>query len=142
MRVVRFYVSCLLLLLFLLFLLPRPQRAATSSVSLPDLNRDHLSPVFPAGPPLQPYALNAPRRTSVPSVPCRTSTSEHMSERMSEDMSERMTDRMSKRLSENMSERMLENMSENPPAAPACLLKRGLMMDCLSVLCFAYMAPS
>ena len=81
-RVLRFYVSCLLLLLFLLFLLPRPQRAATSSV---------------------------PCRASVPSVYCRTSTSEHMSERM----------------------------SENPPAAPACLLKVGLddgLLVCTSLL--------
>ena len=70
-----------------------PQRAAAS--------------VFPAGP--QP-------RPSEPSVPCRTSTSEHMSEhipeRLSEDMSERRSDRMAESLSEIMAERMSENMPE------------------------------
>ena len=72
-RVVRFYVSCLL------SSSPPPQRRpSTHSVlcrtstttihaqcSLPDLNHDHPRPVFPAGP--QP-------RPSTPSVPCRTST--------------------------------------------------------------------
>ena len=69
-RVVRFYVSCLLL--------PRPpprpprppRRPCPTAISdlqcsLPDLNHDHPRPVFPAGP--QP-------RPSTPSVPCRTST--------------------------------------------------------------------
>ena len=79
-RVVRFYVSCLLLS----SPPPRPPRPpaqprpSTHSVlcrtstttihaqcSLPDLNHDHPRPVFPAGP--QP-------RVSPPSVPCRTST--------------------------------------------------------------------
>ena len=60
-RVVRFYVSCLLLLLLLLAFSPR----LLSSGSLPDLNHDHHRPVCPAGP--QP-------RPSPPSVPCRTST--------------------------------------------------------------------
>ena len=78
-RVVRFYGSCLLLLVrpssFLLppssFLLPSSSspRSSTSTIyvqcSLPDLNHDHPCPVFPAGP--QP-------RPSTPSVPCRTST--------------------------------------------------------------------
>ena len=93
-RVVRFYVSCLLLLLLLLrllrLLLPRPppppprppchpcrpcrprrpRRPCSTAIrdpqcSLPDLNHDHPRPVFPAGP--QP-------RPSTPSVPCRTST--------------------------------------------------------------------
>ena len=90
-RVVRFYVSCLLLSsspLLLLLLLnrdprrtvftvgpqPRPStpsvpcRTSTTTIpaqcSLPDLNHDHPRPVFPAGP--QP-------RVSTPSVPCRTS---------------------------------------------------------------------
>ena len=76
-RVVRFYVSCLLpaclppasfrrllspaasCLVLLLFVNCDPQ------CSLPDLNHDHPRPVFPAGP--QP-------RSSTPSVPCRTST--------------------------------------------------------------------
>ena len=90
-RVVRFYVSCLLLsssplLLLLLNRDPRrtvfsvgpqprpstpsvPCRTSTTTIpaqcSLPDLNHDHPRPVFPAGP--QP-------RPSPPSVPCRTST--------------------------------------------------------------------
>ena len=92
-RVVRFYVSCLLLLssprLLLLLLnrrlllavqipvgtagpplrAPDPCRNSTATIhaqcSLPDLNHDHPRPVFPAGP--QP-------RPSPPSVPCRTST--------------------------------------------------------------------
>ena len=90
-RVVRFYVNCLLLLLLLLLLrllrllLPppppprpprhpchpcRPRRPCSTAIrdpqcSLPDLNHDHPRPVFPAGP--QP-------RPSTPSVPCRTST--------------------------------------------------------------------
>ena len=89
-RVVRFYVSCLLLsssplLLLLLNRDPRrtvfsvgpqprpstpsvPCRTSTTTIpaqcSLPDLNHDHPRPVFPAGP--QP-------RVSTPSVPCRTS---------------------------------------------------------------------
>ena len=88
-RVVRFYVSCLLLssspLLLLLNRDPRrtvfsvgpqprpstpsvPCRTSTTTIpaqcSLPDLNHDHPCPVFPAGP--QP-------RVSTPSVPCRTS---------------------------------------------------------------------
>ena len=62
-RVVRFYVSCLLLSSSpLLLLLNRDPR---SQCSLSDLNHDHPRPVFPAGP--QP-------RPSPPSVPCRTST--------------------------------------------------------------------
>ena len=76
-RVVRFYVSWLLVLLLLLLLLlllrlllPRPPRRPCSTAtrdpqcSLPDLNHDHPRPVFPAGP--QP-------RPSTPNVPCRTS---------------------------------------------------------------------
>ena len=43
-------------------------RTSTTTIhaqcSLPDLNRDHPRPVFPAGPQLRP---------SAPSVPCRTS---------------------------------------------------------------------
>ena len=74
-RVVRFYVSCLLLLSSPLLsssllvssprLLSSPPLLSSSSCSLPDLNHDHPCPVFPAGP--QP-------RPSPPSVPCRTST--------------------------------------------------------------------
>ena len=94
-RVVRFYVSCLLLLSSPRLLSsppppaqPRPSthsglcRTSTTTIhaqcslpdlnhdhhrqcSLPDLNHDHPRPVFPAGP--QP-------RVSPPSVPCRTST--------------------------------------------------------------------
>ena len=94
-RVVRFYVSCFLLVLVLLLLLssrppspppllsspllssspllvsspPAPCRTSTTTIhaqcALPDLNHDHPRPVFPAGP--QP-------RVSGPSVPCRTWT--------------------------------------------------------------------
>ena len=83
-RVVRFYVSCLVLLLLLSSSSrcpPRPPaqlrlaihsvlcRTSTTTIhaqcSPPDLNHDHPRPVFPAGP--QP-------RPSTPSVPCRTST--------------------------------------------------------------------
>ena len=83
-RVVRFYVSCLLLPrpppppLLLSSSPPPPRRpprrpprpprpTATldAQCSLSDLNHDHPRPVFPAGP--QP-------RPSPPSVPCRTST--------------------------------------------------------------------
>ena len=62
-RVVRFYVSCLLLSSspLLLLLLNRDPRCTVFSVG-PQL--DHPRPVFPAGP--QP-------RPSPPSVPCRTS---------------------------------------------------------------------
>ena len=55
-RVVRFYVS------------PIPRTSTTTILaqcSLPDLNRDHSRPLFPARP--QP-------RPSAPSVPCRTPT--------------------------------------------------------------------
>ena len=81
-RVVRFYVSCFLLVLLvlvLLLLLPLlvlllllllsslllSSPRLLSSCSLPDFNHDHPRPVCPAGP--QP-------RPSTPSVPCRTST--------------------------------------------------------------------
>ena len=74
-RVVRFYVSCLLLSSSPPPAQPRPSthsvlcRTSTTTIhaqcSLPDLNHDHPRPVFPAGP--QP-------RPSTPSVPCRTST--------------------------------------------------------------------
>ena len=76
-RVVRFYVSCFLLVLVLLLLLPLlvlllllsslllSSPRLLSSCSLPDFNHDHPRPVCPAGP--QP-------RPSTPSVPCRTST--------------------------------------------------------------------
>ena len=92
-RVVRFYLSCLLLPPLLLLSSsssrcprrprcpPRPPaqlrlaihsvrcRTSTTTIhaqcSLPDLNHDHPRSVFPAGP--QP-------RPSTPSVPCRTST--------------------------------------------------------------------
>ena len=72
MRVVRFYVNLLLLLLPLFVLLLRrlavssePRPSALCMCSLPDLNRDRLRSVFPAGPQPRPSAL---------SVPCRTST--------------------------------------------------------------------
>ena len=100
-RVVRFYVSCLLLssssspLLLLLNRDPRrtvfsvgpqprpstpsvPCRTSTTTIhaqcSLPDLNRDHPRPVFPAGPQPRPCC----------SVPCRASTSDGMLGKMSE----------------------------------------------------------
>ena len=185
-RVVRFYVSCLPLLLVLLLLLsspllsfsssssssssncdPRstlfgagpqslpsmrsvPCRTSTTTIhasvlcrtstttihaqcSLPDLNRDHPRPMFPAGP--QP-------RVSPPSVPCRTSTATihaqcslpdlnreyprpvfpagpqrdfQMSEKMSDRMPDRMSEEMPDRMSEDMPERMSEDMSDRMP---------------------------
>ena len=85
-RVVRFYVSCLLLLAG-----PQPRsstpsvpcRTSTTTIhakcSLPDLNHDHPRPVFPAGPQPRPSTPSVPcwtpqPRVSTPSVPCRTST--------------------------------------------------------------------
>ena len=89
-RVVRFYVSCLLLLSSHLLLLllnrdPRPQWSLSdlnhdhpSQCSLPDLNHDHPRPVFPAGPQPRPsppvFPAGPQPRVSPPSVPCRTST--------------------------------------------------------------------
>ena len=134
-RVVRFYVSCLLLsssplLLLLLNRDPRrtvfsvgpqprpstpsvPCRTSTTTIpaqcSLPDINHDHPRPVFPAGP--QP---RLPDRSGH----CRTSTarmSEKMSDRMSEDMSERMSEDMPDRMSEDMPERMSEDMPDRMP---------------------------
>ena len=69
-RVVRFYVSCLVLLLLVLLLSLSSSSSCSTATrdpqcSLSDLNHDHPRPVFPAGP--QP-------RPSTPSVPCRTST--------------------------------------------------------------------
>ena len=69
MRVVRFYVS-LLLLPPASFLLRRSvrrlqPRASRLQCALPDINREPLRAVFPAGPL---------RRADTPSVPCRTST--------------------------------------------------------------------
>ena len=116
-------------------------RTSTTTIhaqcSLPDLNRDHPRPMFPAGP--QP-------RVSPPSVPCRTSTATihaqcslpdlnreyprpvfpagpqrdfQMSEKMSDRMPDRMPDRMSEempdRMSEDMPERMSEDMSDRMP---------------------------
>ena len=77
-RVVRFYFGLLRrLLLLLLFLLLRLLRRRAVS-PLPDLNRDSLRSVFPAGPQPRLSALSVPCRTSTAtpwfSVPCRTST--------------------------------------------------------------------
>ena len=65
MRVVRFYVSCLLLPSSPLSSSSCSTATLDAQCSLSDLNHDHPRPVFPAGP--QP-------RPSPPSVPCRTST--------------------------------------------------------------------
>ena len=65
-RVVRFYVSCLLLLSSPPLLSSSCSTATLDAQwSLSDLNHDHPRPVFPAGPEPRP---------SPPSVPCRTST--------------------------------------------------------------------
>ena len=121
-RVVRFYVSCLLL--------PpasssssspprpprppchpcrpcrprRPRRPCSTATrdpqcSLPDLNHDHPRPVFPAGP--QP-------RPSTPSVPCRTSTASIHAKCS-------LPDLMPDRMPEDLPDRMPENMPENMP---------------------------
>ena len=145
MRVVRFYVSCLLLSSsFLLLLLhnrdprrtlfsvgpqPRPStpsvpcRTSTTTIpaqcSLPDLNHDHPRPVFPAGP--QP-------RISTPCVPCRTSCRKLWTStwdlpssvctaglQRPDRMPEDMPDRMSDRMPEDMPDRMPEDMSDKIP---------------------------
>ena len=64
-RVVRFYVSCLLLLSSPLLSSSSCSTAIHAQCALPDLNHDHPRSVCPAGP--QP-------RPSPPSVLCRTST--------------------------------------------------------------------
>ena len=94
-RVVRFYVSLLRLLLLLRLLRCRAVQRPVSTCdrhvqcqpataiigaqcSLPDLDRDSRRPVFPAGPQPRLSALSVPcgpqPRLSVLSVPCRTST--------------------------------------------------------------------
>ena len=134
-RVVRFYVSLLLLFFFLSSFVFLNRASPCAHCSPPDLYGDtHLNRsvpcptstarpfVFPAGP--QP-------RTSAASVPCRTSTanlpgqcslpglnrqtkrmSQHMSERMSEDMPESMPGRMWEDLPERMPEDVSERMSD------------------------------
>ena len=80
-RVVRFYVSLLLVLFLLLVVLlvpPRsfafsaPSRTSTVTIcalcSFPGLSRNHLLSAFPARPPPRSFAL---------SVPCRTSNRDH-----------------------------------------------------------------
>ena len=73
-RVVRFYVSCLVLLLssppLVVLLLSLSSSSCSTATrdpqcSLSDLNHDHPRPVCPAGPQPRPSTL---------SVPCRTST--------------------------------------------------------------------
>ena len=78
-RVVRFYVSCLLLLSSSPLLVsspPAPCRTSTTTIhaqcALPDLNHDHPRPVFPIPAPVFPAGPQP--RPSTPSVPCRTST--------------------------------------------------------------------
>ena len=87
-RVVRFYVSCLVLLLSSpppprpppprRPRPPRPTATRDPQCSLSDLNHDHPCSVFPAGPQPRPSMLSVPCRTSTTtihvSVPCRTST--------------------------------------------------------------------
>ena len=98
-RVVRFYVSCLpllllpaclllvlvllLLVLLLLFVQLRSAihivrcRTSTTTIhaqrSLPDLNHEHARPVFPAGPQPRPCAPSVPCRTSTASIPAQCS---------------------------------------------------------------------
>ena len=85
-RVVRFYVSCLLLLSSSPLLSSPPLLSSSSCStatldaqwSLSDLNHDHPRPVFPAGPQPRPsppvFPAGPQPRVSPPSVPCRTST--------------------------------------------------------------------
>ena len=85
-RVVRFYVSCLLLLSSPLLVSSPPLLSSSSCStatldaqwSLSDLNHDHPRPVFPAGPQPRPsppvFPAGPQPRVSPPSVPCRTST--------------------------------------------------------------------
>ena len=98
--------------------------------SLPDLIREHLRSVFPAGPQLRPAVLSVPCRTSTATICAQCSLpdlnreidcqkicqkefqKERMSDRMSEDMSRDMSESMSEDMSERMSDRTSEDMSE------------------------------
>ena len=74
---------------------------------MPDLNRDHVRPVWRAGPQPRSCEFSVARRTSTAKWSERRMSerlSEALSERMSEDLSERMSDRMSEDLSERMSQ--------------------------------------
>ena len=136
MRVVRFYVSLVLLLLLLLLLLrvllsfSSPTAMMCAQCSVPDLHCDRVRPVLRVGP--QPRMCEA-------SVALRTSTTimcgqccvpdlnrdhvssvwrvgpqpEDMSERMSEDMSERMSERMSKDMPERNSGSCQQDVRKN-----------------------------
>ena len=130
-RVVRFYVSCLLLsssplLLLLLNRDPRrtvfsvgpqprpstpsvPCRTSTTTIpaqcSLPDLNHDHPRPVFPAGP--------QPRVSTPKDMPHRVP--EDMPEHIAEDMPGRMPEDMPDRMPEDMPDKMPEDMSDRMP---------------------------
>ena len=83
-RVVRFYVSCLLLLssspplLSPLLSSSSCSTAIHAQCALPDLNHDHPRSVCPAGPqprhPRPVFPAGPQPRVSPPSVPCRTST--------------------------------------------------------------------
>ena len=74
---------------------------------MPDLNRDHVSSVWRAGPQPRSCEFSVVRRTSTAKWSER-----RMSERLSEALPERMSDRTSERMSEEMSERMSERMYE------------------------------
>ena len=66
---------------------------------MPDLNRDHVSSVWRAGPQPRSCEFRVARRTSTAKWSERRMSerlSEDMSERMSEDVSEKMSDRMQK----------------------------------------------
>ena len=78
-----------------------------AQVGLVNRSRDDASSKHDTmcGPPCLRFSCRGSRLSA---LPCRTSTSEHISERMPENMSEKMSDRMS----EDMSERMSENVSE------------------------------
>ena len=78
---------------------------------MPDLNRDHVSSVWRAGPQPRSCEFSVARRTSTAKWSERR-MSERLSEALSERMSERMSEDMSERMSDRMPERMAEDMSE------------------------------
>ena len=77
-RVVRFYLSCLVLLVLLLLLSLSSSSSCSTATrdpqcSLSDLHHDHPRPVFPAGPQPRPSTLSVPCRTSTTTIPAQCS---------------------------------------------------------------------
>ena len=134
-RVVRFYVRCLLLpsLQPPSFLLSSSSCCQPSTASrhvqcsLPDLHckdRDHLLSVFPAGPQRRPSELSVPCRTctaKIATICSQRSLPERLSLRMSEEMSERMSQDMSDRLSDKILRNFEQALLNRPTPAYATI---------------------